>query len=87
MSNLDEVSVSIGKIQGTLEGHGNVHTQILVKLESMERNINKKFEEYDEHIDKLNDDMSQRKGARALMVGLSGIAGAGAVKLIESILK
>ena len=83
MSSLDEVSVSIGKIQGTLECHG----QILVKLESMERNINKKFEEYDDHIDKLNDDMSQRKGARAAMVGMAGIVGAGAIKLIEVVLK
>lgn len=85
MGQLDEVSQSIGKIQGTLEAHGQVHNQILAKLESFERNLTAKFDEYDDHIEKLNADMEQRKGARAVLVGMAGILGAGFVKLLEAI--
>ena len=85
MGQLDEVSQSIGKIQGTLEAHGQVHSQILVKLESFERNLNKKFDEYDGHIEKLNEDLQQRKGARAALVFVAGIVGGGVVKVIEAI--
>jgi len=85
MGQLDEVSQSIGKIQGTLEAHGQVHNQILLKLESFERNLSKKFDEYDEHIEKLNAEMEQRRGARAVLVGAAGVLGAGFVKIIEAI--
>ena len=82
---LDQVSQSIGKIQGTLEAHGQVHNQILIKLDSFEKNLTRKFEEYDKHIEQLNADMEQRRGARVVLVGLSGVFGAGFVKLIEAI--
>lgn len=87
MNQLDGVSQSIGKIQGTLEAHGNVHNQILLKLDSFEKNLNKKFDEYDDHIEKLNDDLAQRKGARGVMVAAAGVIGAGAIKLIDIVLK
>lgn len=87
MGQLDEVSQSIGKIQGTLEAHGQVHSQILNKLESFERNLNVKFNEYDEHIQKLNEDMQQRKGAKAALIMVASIAGGGVVKVIEFIFK
>ena len=83
MGQLDEVSQSIGKIQGTLEAHGQVHSQILHKLESFERNLSKKFDEYDEHIERLDEDLQQRRGARAVLVGAAGFLGAGFVKFIE----
>ena len=87
MGQLDEVSQSIGKIQGTLESHGKVHEQILIKLDSFESRLYKKFEEYDAHIERLNSDLAERKGAKAVLVGLAGVIGAAAVKLIEVIAK
>lgn len=87
MGQLDEVSQSIGKIQGTLEAHGQVHNQILLKLESFERNLNVKFTEYDDHIQRLNEDMHQRRGAKAALVMVAGIAGGGVVKVIEFLFK
>ena len=85
MGQLDEVSQSIGKIQGTLEAHGQVHSQILSKLESFEKNLSVKFEAYDKHIEQLNADMEQRKGMKAVLVGMAGLLGAGFVKLLEAI--
>lgn len=84
---LDQVSQSIGKIQGTLEAHGSVHNQILVKLDNFERNLNKKFEEYDNHIEALNEDMQQRRGARAVMVGFAGFIGAAAMKVFDLVIR
>lgn len=87
MGQLDEVSQSIGRIQGTLEAHGQVHSQILNKLDNFERNLNKKFSEYDEHIEMLNQDLQQRKGAKAVILGFAGLIGGAAVKVIEYLFK
>jgi len=87
MGQLDEVSQSIGKLQSTVEAHTVVHAQILAKLDSFERSLTKKLDEHDNHIARLNEESSFKKGAFAVMAGLAGIVGAGMIKLLELIMR
>ena len=83
MGQLDEVSQSIGKIQGTLEAHGAVHGQILKKLDDLETSLATRIRAHDSHIDDLKKEMNERRGAARVWAAVAGIAGAGSVKLLE----
>lgn len=85
MAELDEVSQSIGKIQGTLEAHGLVHGQILKKLDSLEDSLASRIRAHDDHIDELKKEMNERRGAARVWAAVAGIAGAGSVKILEKL--
>ena len=85
MGQLDEVSQSIGRIQGTLEAHGAAHSQILREIVDFKTGIVKRFEEYDEHIERLDADLHERKGAQRVWIVVTSFTTACVIKLIEHI--
>jgi len=80
---LDQVSQSIGKIQGTLEAHGDVHRQILFKIDQFRNDVVKRLDEQDETIKNLENENHERRGAARVWAVVSGFAGAGFIKVIE----
>lgn len=86
MGQLDQVSQSIGQMQGTLEAHGAVHEKILAEIHLFRRDVVKRMDEQDVTISALKRESDERRGAARIWAVVSGFAGAGIIKVIDKFL-
>ncbi len=83
MGQLDQVSQSIGQMQGTLNAHGVVHDKILSEIAQVRTDIVKRLDAQDTQIVALEKESHERRGSARVWAIVSGFAGAGLIKVIE----
>ena len=84
-SEINEVSLAIGRLQSTVESHTSVHSQILEKLDKMDASLSAKLKDHDEHLEKLQSDLDERRGMGKMVAMAAGVFGAGAVEVLRRV--
>ena len=90
---IDDISVSIGRLQATLEAHVQHSNSFRVKTEAELHNITARvasipdlktsLDDVDKRTRNLEDIRNQQIGGKAILVGFSGFLGAGITKMLE----
>jgi hypothetical protein len=94
---IDDISVSIGRLQATLEAHVHHSNSFREKTEADLHNITERvasipdlktnLENVEKRTRNLEDVRNQQIGGKAILVGFSGFIGAGITKVLEVISK
>jgi len=87
MSEINEVSLAIGRLQSTVESHTGVHSQILEKLNKMDESVTHRLDRYESTLQELTSEHQQRKGALRVVAVVASVVTVAFWKIVDHIVK